>query len=347
MTAAAGDANSVEVGVKFQSDSSGFISGIRFYKGAGNTGTHVGNLWSNTGTLLATATFTGESASGWQQVTFANPVAITANTTYVASYLASAGHYAADQWYFNAGFDRAPLHAPATGSSSGNGVYAYGGVSTFPSNTYNATNYWVDVVFSTTAPPTGTPTSTPTMTPTSVPGTPTSTPTPTSTATPFSCPCSIFPAAAVPTTTANVDGSSVEIGVKFQSDVAGFITGIRFYKGAGNGGTHVGNLWSSTGSLLARATFTGETASGWQQVTFATPVAITANTTYVASYLDPLGHYASDQTYFNTSADRAPLHGLASASSGGNGVYVYTGASAFPTNTYIATNYWVDVSFHP
>ena len=29
----------------------------------------------------------------------------------------------------------------------GNGVYAYGGSTLFPSNSYRSTNYWVDVVF--------------------------------------------------------------------------------------------------------------------------------------------------------------------------------------------------------
>ena len=66
--------------------------------------------------------------------------------------------------------------------------------------------------------------------------------------------------------------------MKFTSDVNGLIKGIRFYKGAANTGTHIGSLWIATGTLLAPATFTGETASGWQQVNFATPVAITADT---------------------------------------------------------------------
>src|SRR5207253_1622783 len=69
------DAGAVEVGVRFRSDTAGFITGLRFYKFASNTGTHIGNVWTNSGTLLATATFTGESTSGWQVVTFASPVA--------------------------------------------------------------------------------------------------------------------------------------------------------------------------------------------------------------------------------------------------------------------------------
>jgi hypothetical protein len=143
---ASSDAQAVEVGVRFSSDVSGSISGIRYYKSSTNTGTHVGNLWSSTGTLLASATFSGETASGWQQVNFATPVAITAGTQYIASYHTNVGSYAADAGYFTArGMDNAPLHAPSTG----NGVYAYGSASVFPSNTYSATNYWVDVVFRT------------------------------------------------------------------------------------------------------------------------------------------------------------------------------------------------------
>ena len=125
--------------------------GIRFYKSAANTGTHVGNLWSSTGTLLASATFTNETASGWQQVNFANPVAITANTLYVASYFSPAGHYSAD-WSFFATLaaDNAPLHAPTDGPGSPNGVFAYGNASAFPSNTHQSANYWVGAVFNTT-----------------------------------------------------------------------------------------------------------------------------------------------------------------------------------------------------
>ena len=72
----------------------GRITGIRFYKGTTNTGTHVGHLWTRTGTMLAEATFTGETARGWQQVSFASPVDVTAGTTYVASYHAPNGNYA-------------------------------------------------------------------------------------------------------------------------------------------------------------------------------------------------------------------------------------------------------------
>jgi hypothetical protein len=138
----------VELGVKFKADVDGWITGVRFYKGTANTGTHIGNLWSATGTKLASATFASETASGWQQVTFASPVAVTAGTVYVASYFAPNGNYAADRDYFaSSGVDNAPLHALRDGVSGGNGVYTYGNVSNFPSSTWSSTNYWVDVLF--------------------------------------------------------------------------------------------------------------------------------------------------------------------------------------------------------
>jgi hypothetical protein len=142
----AGDPNSVEVGMKFRSDVAGSVIGMRFYQSAANTGTHVGHLWTNTGVLLATVTFTGETGSGWQDAYFSAPVAINANTTYLISYYAPAGHYSATGGYFTTGTDHVPLHALANGVDGPNGVYAYGGGG-FPSQTFNSGNYWVDVIF--------------------------------------------------------------------------------------------------------------------------------------------------------------------------------------------------------
>jgi hypothetical protein len=470
----------VELGVKFRSEVNGTITGIRFYKASTNTGTHIGNLWTSTGTLLASATFTNETASGWQQVNFSSPVSITANTIYVASYHTDVGHYSGDPNYFaSAGVDNPPLHALASGVSP-DGVYAYGSASTFPTGSYLSTNYWVDVFFSagsvssvavtpanatistgstkqftavatysdgrtqdvtglatwsssnttvatisagglataaqagsttisaTQGGVTGTTTLTVqtaplTVTTTSLPdaaqsspysvtlaasgGTPpyrwslaagtlpaglglstggviSGTPTTrgafgftvgvtdgTRSATQalnltVSGPIStIWAATATPGTVDHGADGAVELGVKFRSDVTGTVKGIRFYKASTNTGSHVGNLWTSTGTLLASATFTGETASGWQQVNFSSPVSITANTIYVASYHTNVGHYSQDLNYFaSAGVDGPPLHALANSVSP-NGVYAYGSASIFPTGTYFSGNYWVDVVF--
>jgi hypothetical protein len=164
------------------------------------------------------------------------------------------------------------------------------------------------------------------------------------TASPGACPCSLWDAGATPATAATSDGTALELGVRFQSEIAGHVTGIRFYKGTGNTGIHVGHLWTAGGSLLATATFANESATGWQTVNFDTPVAVAANTTYVVSYFAPAGHFALDRPYFTLGYENAPLHALADGNGGGNGVY-YAFGSGFPTSSYGASNYWVDVVF--
>ena len=396
-----GPDSAVELGVKFRSDVPGTVSGIRFYKAAANTNTHVGNLWSSNGTLLASITFSNETASGWQQANFSSPVAIASNTVYIASYHAIGGHYSADIDYFSsAGVDNPPLHALENGVFGGDGVYTYGATSAFPSSTWNAANYWVDVVLQPVATPLA-------VTTASLPqgfvnaaysatlsasggtnpyswsivagalpvgfalnstnglisGTATNTGTFSFTALvrDSSSPAqvasntlslsvssgvvaSIWPASAVPGLVDAGADSAVELGVKFRSDLAGTITAVRFYKAAANTNTHVGNLWSSNGTLLASATFSNETASGWQQMNFASPVSIATNTVYVASYHAIDGHYSADLNYFASSGvDNPPLHALANGVSGGDGVYAYGATSSFPSQTYESANYWVDV----
>ncbi|MEN3305917.1 MAG: hypothetical protein V7603_2119 [Micromonosporaceae bacterium] len=133
------DPAAIEVGVAFTADVAGSVYGVKFYKGSQNTGTHTGSLWTSDGTRLATGTFTGETASGWQTLVFSSPVTITAGTTYVASYSSTVGYYAVDVNAFAGGLDNPPLHVPSSG-----GRYHYG--SGFP-DSGAAHNYWVDAVF--------------------------------------------------------------------------------------------------------------------------------------------------------------------------------------------------------
>jgi hypothetical protein len=144
---------SVELGVSFRADANGSITAIRFYKSAANTGLHVGHLWSSSGALLAAVTFTNETASGWQQANLSAPVAITANSVYVASYHVNGGHWSANWGYFaSGGVNNPPLHAPQNAGGTPNGRFAPGSTSQFPTYTYQSANYWVDVVFSSASP---------------------------------------------------------------------------------------------------------------------------------------------------------------------------------------------------
>src|SRR5262249_30012066 len=94
------------------------------------------------------------------------------------------------------------------------------------------------------------------------------------------------------------------------------------------------------------ATFTNESASGWQQANFVSPIAITAGTTYIASYYAPAGGYAGSEGFFTGWAvNNGPLHALSDSASGGNGVYHYRTGGGFPNTSFYGTNYWVDVVF--
>jgi hypothetical protein len=115
--------NPVELGVKFRSDVNGTIIGIRFYKVSGDTSGHTGSLWSSTGTLLATGTFSDETASGWQQLNFSFPVSIAANTTYIASFHTGGSYYYWSYYFQNTGVDNAPLHALQDGVDGPNSIY--------------------------------------------------------------------------------------------------------------------------------------------------------------------------------------------------------------------------------
>jgi uncharacterized repeat protein (TIGR01451 family) len=415
-----------------------------FTKGAGNSGTHTGLLYSAAGRLLAQAVFTGETTSGWQQVNFSSPVAISANSTYVAAYHSTTG-YAYDSSYFtNSGFDNAPLHALRSGVDGLNGVYAYGASPAFPGNSSGDANYWADVVFAagqTTPIPTvpdltvakthtgnftqGQTGVTYTVTVTNAGGASTSgTVTLNETiptglmataiaGTGWNCtqpagPCTrsdglnpgtSYPpititvnvsrsAAASMTNTATVSGggetniannqasdattvssssgfntasffapstvpgtpfksdTAVTLGTRFRANVSGSVTAIRFYKGEGSTGAHIGLLYNESGNVLAQATFTNETASGWQQVNLASPVVIAAGLQYTAAYFSTTG-YAYDPHYFAISGlDNGPLHIFGPSEGNGlNGVYQYGGAPAFPTNGSLHPNYWVDVVF--
>jgi hypothetical protein len=136
--------------------------------------------------------------------------------------------------------------------------------------------------------------------------------------------------------------TGVELGVQFQSSISGNIIGVRFYKTAGYSGTHIGNLYSAGGTMLAQATFTGETASGWQTVYFSPAVGITAGTTYVAAFFDASDYYVSDDNGLTAAISNPPLTALA-----GGGVYNYSNGPIFPTLHFMSSNYWVDPIFSP
>lgn len=152
---------------------------------------------------------------------------------------------------------------------------------------------------------------------------------------------------AVPTNPVEADPNAVTLGVKFWSTQPGTVAGIRFYRGHSNKSGYTARLYTAAGSLLAQATTAKDTCTVpcWEQVNFAAPIAISANTTYVAAYYTSNGYYADGYYGLTNGATNGPLVAPASGVSGGNGVYV--DAKSFPTSTWKDSNYYVDVSFTP
>jgi subtilase family serine protease len=156
---------------------------------------------------------------------------------------------------------------------------------------------------------------------------------------------SIWSNSYVPSENASSAGS-YEVGLKFTSSVAGNVTGIRFYKQPWMGINEIGHLWSSTGTLLATATFANETSHGWQQVNLATPVAVQANTVYIVSFSTGGGYFGITTSFFSSGGvTNGPLEALPNSVSGGNGVY--NRAGQFPNVDGNGMNFWVDVAFSP
>ena len=161
------DARPAELGVRFSSQSDGWVLGVRYYKMNEAAASTRGTLWTVGGDVLAQVNFSAASGAGWQKATFDAPVKISAGTTYVASYSAPAGHYADDSGVLSVTNATATKDLTAVA-----GVYSYGaGV---PQQTWKDSNYYADVVFATAKPTLPSTTATPT----------TATPAPSTTATP-------------------------------------------------------------------------------------------------------------------------------------------------------------------
>jgi hypothetical protein len=512
---------SYELGTKITVDRAMRLTALRFYKDAGETGTHVGRVWSAAGTQLASVTFAGETASGWQQASLDTPLSLTAATTYVVSVGLNA-RFAMTDSGLSAALTNGPLHSVADGL---NGVFG-NAAGTFPTQSWHSSNYFVDAVVAnptaTSTPPqvtarspvdgatnvdpatsvtatfasamnastingssfvlqtaagnavtasvtydatsrtatlkpasalaagasytarlttavqssdgtplpaavtwtfsTAAPAAAPTVTSTSPaagatsvgasqpvqatfstamdPATITSTTftlrratgavagavsydatTRTATLAPSSalaagttytatvttgvksssgqamgaartwtfttasCPCQLMPSTLRPTV-ANAlvrDGRpapgpwTYELGTKITVSSPVSLTAIRFYKGTGETGTHVGRLWAAAGQQVASVTFRLETATGWQQASLATPVSLTPGVTYVVS-VGVNTRFVTTSGGLRTQLSNGPL---ASVADGLNGVFA-NAAGVFPTGSWQSSNYFVD-----
>ncbi len=149
------------------------------------------------------------------------------------------------------------------------------------------------------------------------------------------------------------DPTDYELGMRFTASMDGSVTELKYYRGAvdaDNTDIRTLHLWlgSNTTTPLATATITSAPgATGWQIATLATPISITAGTSYVVSY-GTTENYAKTDAYFATTHTDASglLTGPASSASNGNGVYA-VGPGLFPQFSGGGANYWADVTFAP
>ncbi|MHC4463881.1 MAG: DUF4082 domain-containing protein, partial [Planctomycetota bacterium] len=119
-----------------------------------------------------------------------------------------------------------------------------------------------------------------------------------------------------------------EQGMRFYSDVDGYIAAIRFWKSPRDTAVHMGKIWDEHGQILTSVTFEDETASDWQEQALPTVLPIAADTEYLVSVNSGNGYYVITTDVFNTEIVNGNLHAIA----GGNGRYGPAGT--YPTRTY-------------
>jgi hypothetical protein len=153
-----------------------------------------------------------------------------------------------------------------------------------------------------------------------------------------------------PSTAGNVD-SAVDLAVEFYVTSAANLTEIRWWQPTTNANTSVRQAalyLVSNQSQVAAATSAAPTGTGWQTLSFASPVALTANTRYRAVVLHPGGGYSVAGNYFTSGANEVngPLviPKVANVADGKQGSFIYSGSLVYPTGSFNDTNYWVDVT---
>lgn len=152
----------------------------------------------------------------------------------------------------------------------------------------------------------------------------------------------IFSDSLTPQVAADPDRVGVELGIKFSPGKTGRVTALQYYQSSKAAGVTKATLWSSSGTVLAQASFPESTTPGLRTVSLKTPVELAAGSTYIASYYAPKGAYPSIARDLSTARTMNGFSLPANA-----GVYAYGSSSKFPTSSYNGSNYLVDVVFTP
>ncbi|HEX6369925.1 MAG TPA: DUF4082 domain-containing protein [Longimicrobium sp.] len=125
-----------EVGTRFYTTQEGAVIGLRFWQAAGESGTHVIKLWTDSGALLSTRTVT-TTGSGWKTAYFTG-IRGLADSTYYRVSVNINSHYVRSTGAFSGPISNGPLVA-----TSGYYGSPAGSMPTQPT----ADNVFVDLIF--------------------------------------------------------------------------------------------------------------------------------------------------------------------------------------------------------
>lgn len=138
----------------------------------------------------------------------------------------------------------------------------------------------------------------------------------------------------------NGSDNPAEFGLQFTSDVTGSITAIKFYRETGQTGSNLATVWDvATGTKIGQGTGTF-TATGWQTITLPTPVAVVANKAYIVSVHLNNGFYGYTRHGYDVGRNIGPLHAPIAA-----GWFAYGATPVFPNQTYLNTDWSIDLIF--
>ena len=150
----------------------------------------------------------------------------------------------------------------------------------------------------------------------------------------------IFSDSMIPAVTADPDRVPVELGVAFAPRSTGSVTALQYYQGRRATGVKTAKLWTASGKLLAKTSFSTTTRIGWRTIKLHKPVKLTAGKKYVVSYFAPRGGYPVTERSLTHKQTRNGFTLQAGA-----GVYRYGTANRVPTKTYKGSNYLVDIVY--
>jgi hypothetical protein len=146
-------------------------------------------------------------------------------------------------------------------------------------------------------------------------------------------------------------GSNYTLGTLFTAAVDGTIDGIRWYTPTTVAGVAVDGIlyqWNndSSGTELGREAFGALTGGQWNEILFDTPVAVVAGQRYVAC-IGPTERYTLTGAFFTSALINGDLTAPAddAVTPARNGRFRDAAGTGFPTSSFNASCYFVDVVF--